>query len=211
MGTATSKLVESGVLQGAYAPPVEGLAVPAPLEGGKECEVVIPKDKKKGDTFLYDVGKGRMETLTVPKGKKPGDTIMHRTMGEIEKVIASTLHAIPGFIVIQSKPVIWSTASKAFFKASWNDQKENLSMAKAIGKLMQEAQESMLSKAIDLGCNAVLGMTVNITTDSSGSEGNSKLVIVTVCGTPCAVCPAGDIPAVKADVVVEPLYLNQVL
>ena len=79
-------------------------------------------------------------------------------------------------------------------------------MPKVIAELLQEAQESLLSQAIDLGCNAVLGISINITADSSGSDGNAKLVIVTVCGTPCSIIPAGDTPAVRADVIVEPLY-----
>lgn len=89
-------------------------------------------------------------------------------------------------------------------------EKENISMAKSIADLMQEAQEGLLTKTIELGCNAMLGMTINITTDSGGSEGNSKIVIVTLCGTPCSVAPAGNTPEVKADVIVEPLYLNPV-
>ena len=107
----------------------------------------------------------------------------------------------------------YSTASLAYMKIKWNDQKENLSMAKSAGELMQEAQEGFLSKAIDLSCNTVLGMTVNITTDSSGSEGNSKLVIVTVCGTPCCIAPStsSDIPNVDAELIVEPLYFNNVV
>ena len=109
--------------------------------------------------------------------------------------------------------LFYSTASLAYMKIKWNDQKENLSMAKSVGELMQEAQEGLLSKAIDLSCNAVLGMTVNITTDSSGSEGNSKLVIVTVCGTPCCIAPStsSDIPNVDAELIVEPLYFNNVV
>ena len=109
--------------------------------------------------------------------------------------------------------LFYSTASLAYMKIKWNDQKENLSMAKSAGELMQEAQEGFLSKAIDLSCNTALGMTVNITTDSSGSEGNSKLVIVTVCGTPCCIAPStsSDIPNVDAELIVEPLYFNNVV
>lgn len=76
-------------------------------------------------------------------------------------------------------------------------------MAKSIAELMQEAQEGLLSKAIDLGCNAVLGMTINITVDSSGPDGNSKIVLVTLCGTPCSVAPSKDLPGVNADDIVE--------
>ena len=84
-------------------------------------------------------------------------------------------------------------------------------MAKSIADLMQEAQEWLLSKAIDMGCNSVLGMTVNITTDSGGDDGSSKLVIVTVCGTPCIIAPSSDVPSVNSELIVEPLYMNAVL
>ena len=79
-------------------------------------------------------------------------------------------------------------------------------MAKQVADLLQEAQEGLLTKAIDVECNAVLGVTINITTDSSGDRGNSKIVIVTVCGTPCIVAPSADIPTVSVDAIVEPLY-----
>ena len=80
-------------------------------------------------------------------------------------------------------------------------------MSQKMGALLQEAQEGLLRKAIELQCNSVLGMTINITTDSSGEHGNAKCVIVTVCGTPCCVSPSADIPAVQVDAVVEPLFV----
>lgn len=49
-------------------------------------------------------------------------------------------------------------------------------------------------------------MTINITNDSSGEYGNSKIVIVTVCGTPCSIMPLKSLPAVNAEAVVVPLY-----
>lgn len=107
MGTSSSKHAETGVLQGAYPPPLEGIAVPSPPEPPQEYEVVIPPGMKKGNTFLHEI-KGQTMSLTVPKDKKGGDKMMGRTKGEIEKVVASTLHAIPGFVIVQSKPVIWA-------------------------------------------------------------------------------------------------------
>jgi hypothetical protein len=47
-------------------------------------------------------------------------------------------------------------------------------------------------------------MTINIANDSSGDT--SKLVVVTVCGTPCSVLPLRNLPAVNAEAVVVPLY-----
>ena len=108
MGTSSSKHAETGVLQGAYAPPIDGVAVPNPPEPPKEYEVTIPPGLKKGDTFLYDIN-GHKTAITVPsKDLRRGDTMMYRSKGEIEKVVASTLHSIPGFVIVQSKPVIWS-------------------------------------------------------------------------------------------------------
>ena len=46
--------------------------------------------------------------MIVPKGKHAGDTMMYRDKGKIEKVVASTLQTIPGFVTVQSKPVIWA-------------------------------------------------------------------------------------------------------
>ena len=86
-------------------------------------------------------------------------------------------------------------------------ESEQSSMARTVAGLLQEAQEGLLRKAIEVECNAVLGMTINITTDSSGERGNSKIVIVTVCGTPCVTVPSAEIPAVSVDAVVEPLYV----
>ena len=106
MGIGTSKHIETGVLQGAYPPPIDGVAVPSPPKAPEEYEVIIPPGKKKGDVFLHEL-KGQTVSITVPKDKKGGDKMIYRSRGEIEKVVASTLHAIPGFVIVQSKPVIW--------------------------------------------------------------------------------------------------------
>jgi uncharacterized protein YbjQ (UPF0145 family) len=84
-------------------------------------------------------------------------------------------------------------------------------MAKRMGGLLTDAQNKLLKKkAIEVGCNAVLGMTVNVTTDSSGSRGNSKIVIVTVCGTPSSVMPMQEVPTVTAQAI-TPLYAMAIL
>jgi hypothetical protein len=79
-------------------------------------------------------------------------------------------------------------------------------MGQIVGELMQEAQSEIMEQAVLAECNAVLGMTYNVTNDSSGEHGNFKVVIVTVCGTPCIVVPAAEQPMVEANVIVEPLY-----
>ena len=107
MGTSSSKHCESGVLQSAYAPPLPNTPVPDAPEGSHEHEVVIPKGLKKGDTFPVEI-KGQTVSVTVPKGNHSGDIIKYRDKGQIEKVLASTLPMVPGFVIVQSKPVIWA-------------------------------------------------------------------------------------------------------
>jgi uncharacterized protein YbjQ (UPF0145 family) len=157
--------------------------------------------------------RGENVTVTIPRQNpatgtpiKPGDAFRYATPSERDKVIASTLPTIPGMEIVQSKPVIWAIVSEAFFRFHMtNDQKEQTHMAKRMGGLLTDAQNKLLKKAIEVGCNAVLGMTVNVTTDSSGSRGNSKIVIVTVCGTPCSVMPMQEVPTVTAQAI-TPLY-----
>jgi uncharacterized protein YbjQ (UPF0145 family) len=217
MGTGSSRHEESGSLQGAYAPPLPGLTIPEPPLGAKKFKLKIPEGKKTGDAIVVNVD-GKTVRVFVPSGTnpvtgrnyKPGDYITWSRPGETEKVIASTLPTVPGMEIVQAKPIIWATASHAYFRSNWNDQSEQTSMAKGVGDLLQRAQEALLKKCIDVGCNAVLGMTITVTNDSSGERGNSKIVIVTVCGTPCSLLPMQTLPAVNADAVVIPLYATAV-
>ena len=122
---------------------------------------------------------------------------------EVDKVFATTLPTLPGFEVVQSKPIIWGSVSFSFHAGSHDQQ----IMGKKVGQLMQEAQSKILEQVLEHGCNAVLGMTFNVTNDSSGERGHQKLVIVTACGTPCVVMPTTSTAvAVDAEVIVEPLY-----
>ena len=59
--------------------------------------------------------------------------------------------------------------------------------AAQIPALLTKGYEALRQQAAELGCNAVLGITFNVTNDSSGERGNFKVVIATVCGTPCVV------------------------
>ena len=79
-------------------------------------------------------------------------------------------------------------------------------MSKKVGDLMQEAQTVLLQKTVEVGCNAILSINSNISIDSSGDSGNSKIVIVTVIGTPCVIMPATDLPAVNVEATVIPEY-----
>lgn len=115
---------------------------------------------------------------------------------------------VPGMKIVQSKPVVWATASHAFLNYKKIDhQRGPNSVAKTIKDLLHRAQENVLQETIAVGCNAVLGMSINVTTDSSsGEHGNSKIVIVTISGTPCSVMPMAKVPAVDVNNTVLPLY-----
>lgn len=211
MGTSSSRHEEHGTLPGAYAPPLEGIPVPAPLHPPQKFKVTVPKDKRGGDIMVVSV-RGESVAIQIPtihndtgQPYKPGEKFYY-TYSETRKVFASTLPTIPGMEIVQSKPIIWATASHAFFCAQFNDQKEQTKMAKGIADLLRRAQEQLLEKTIEVGCNAVLGMNINVTNDSSGERGNAKFVVVTVCGTPCSVLPLRELPAVNADAVVVPLF-----
>ena len=121
---------------------------------------------------------------------------------EIEKVIASTLPYVPGMEIVEAKPIIYGSVSHIF--AAWGNKES----AKKVGVLMKEAQEEILKVAIRVGCNSVLGMTFNVTNDSSGHNGRQKLVIVNDYGTPCNIVKKAEatMPIVEADAIVDPLY-----
>eukprot|EP00567_Pseudictyota_dubia_P009948 CAMPEP_0197462138 /NCGR_PEP_ID=MMETSP1175-20131217/58313_1 /TAXON_ID=1003142 /ORGANISM="Triceratium dubium, Strain CCMP147" /LENGTH=153 /DNA_ID=CAMNT_0042997571 /DNA_START=315 /DNA_END=776 /DNA_ORIENTATION=+ len=146
---------------------------------------------------------GVRKTIKIPKGLRSGDTFQFTdTASEIEKVFASTLPMVPGMEIVQAKPIIWGSVSYSF-RADPRDQQ---AMGSKVGQLMQEAQAKILEQVLRQKCNACLGMTFNVTNDSSGERGHAKMVIVTACGTPCVVVPTASAHAIEANVVVEPLY-----
>jgi membrane protease subunit (stomatin/prohibitin family) len=105
-------------------------------------------------------------------------------------------------MVAEAKPIIWGSVSCSFGAGGRMQQ----TMGLKVGTLMQDAQSEIIKQAVHAERNAVLGMTYNVTNDSSGERGNCKVVIVTVCGTPCVVMPEGEQPTVvEANVIVEPL------
>ena len=188
MGIASSKVIFTGILKGAY--PVTKYEGSFGLVGPKEVSVTIPHGKKSGDTMTVDVH-GKEYEVEIPHnddGEKlrAGDCFQYKYFkGDTHRVIASTMSTVAGTKVVRQKQVIYAHVSKAFIKVKWNDQKEQIGMARKVPSLVKEAQEELLGKAIEMECNAVLGITTNVTTDSSGSEGNSKLIIITMMGTPC--------------------------
>jgi uncharacterized protein YbjQ (UPF0145 family) len=210
MGTTASTQLVHGTLKGAYPPPIrhETSSRPPPLQV-RSFEVTIPPGHGPGNVFAFVI-EGRKHSVTVPAGKKAGDKIMYTyKVVDLTKVYASTLHALPGMAIVSAKPIVFGSVSYAFLVVSTGISGQ-LSMGQQVGRLMQEAQDEILRQAIELECNAVLGMSFTVTNDSSGDAGRSKLVIVTVCGTPCVIMPQSeqDIPVVQATAMVVPLYLD---
>lgn len=59
-----------------------------------------------------------------------------------------------------------------------------------IGDLVQQAQDQLTSQAMQLDCNAVLGMQFSVTTD-----GKDKTPVIFAFGTPCVVLQSASMPA----------------
>jgi len=57
-------------------------------------------------------------------------------------------------------------------------------MGNMVGSLMQSANAEMCRQAQQIGANAILGLSFNVTNDSSGEHGTYKNVICTLMGTP---------------------------
>ena len=184
-------------------PPIAPVTTALP-RGPKRYTIRVPQDKHGGMDITVSL-EGRNLTLRIPAGKGPGDTFSYTQKAETEKVYASTLPTLPGFEIIQSKSIAWGSVSYAFYSSGGTNGQQ--SMGKLVSRLLQDAQTQILEQAIHQGCNAVLGLTYNVTNDSSGNHGNSKQVIVTCCGTPRIVLPSAREPAVEVDAVVEPLYM----
>lgn len=132
------------------APILEGVTPLPSLK--KKFKITVPANKKGGDTTFFAV-QGERVTVRIPRNCNAGDkfTYIH---SQKRKVYSSTLPTIPGMEIVQSKPVIWATASHAFCSAIFNDTKEQNKMAKGIGSLLMNAQNQLLEKTIEVDCNA---------------------------------------------------------
>mmetsp|Transcript_85544 Transcript_85544/g.128181 ORF Transcript_85544/g.128181 Transcript_85544/m.128181 type:complete len:210 (-) Transcript_85544:199-828(-) len=208
MGGGSSKVVASGSLQGAYAPPLHDMTLPPALQSEQDFSVTVPQGKQGGDTMIVAVH-GQNTEIQIPSLKKDGsrfkagDRFMFRHRGDAHKVIASTLPSLPGTIIIESKPIIWASVTSAF---SGGNEGRGSMIANQVASLMQQAQGELLKRTVEVGCNVVLGVTTNVTTDSSGERGYMKLIIITMTGTPCNVVPVETIPAVPAEAVLVPMH-----
>lgn len=144
MGTSSSKFKESGTLPGASCLPTIP-TMPLPLEGPRELIVRVPPGKQSGDTIRVEstlTGKSYMVTIPKrPNGKNQveGESFKYRDPGDVNRVMASTRSSIPGFRVVEQKPIVWSTVARAF-----SQSKESTNMIHMTGPLLQEAQEGLI-------------------------------------------------------------------
>lgn len=204
MGAQASTIRTGGTLDGAYPPPLTtNLPVP---DSTVSVSVTIPPNKLPGHSFLVTY-KGQEHVIRVKHPMKPGQTINIK-LNDTTKIYASTLHSLPGMEIVQARPLVYGSVSHAFTSSGNGYGQQD--MGNKVGSLMQKAQHQILMQAAEVGCNAVLAMSFNVTNDSSGQHGNHKNVVVTVCGTPCSVVKTGQGPVIEADVIVEPLYYTQV-
>jgi uncharacterized protein YbjQ (UPF0145 family) len=179
MGSSSSKhYFSSGTLVGATAPPLQ--ALPPPLRRSRKHRVVAKRKYKAGESVKVEI-EGETIHVDAPKRLKKGQTFVY-VSSDIDKVIASTLPRVPGMKIVQAKPIIWGSVS---FDYSYSEEE----MGKMTGRLMLEAQAQLLEQAVRSECNAVLAITFNITTNTSGFDGSIKMCVVTACGTPCSVVP----------------------
>jgi uncharacterized protein YbjQ (UPF0145 family) len=81
--------------------------------------------------------------------------------GERNKVIASTLHALPGATIVECKPMIWASFTQT------HHGYDQATAGKSVAYLFQKCQAELLERTIEVGCNAVLGVTYNVTNDSA--------------------------------------------
>ena len=227
MGGVSGKMSSGGVLRSASAPPLDGFVFasqtshdtrPATSDNSYSqhghLKFKVPHGKKGGDTIMIKpTSSGPTLSVKIPRGKVSGDLFSLNdvarpdsdTIQELRlhtEVYTCALQCIPGMVVVAAKPFIYACASETFpvYHGA------NLGGVTAtVNQLMNDAHSKMIQLAIECGCNAVLGMSFNITNDSSGDDGRQKTVIVTLGGTPSVVTKASDIPVVTATTFTIPL------
>jgi uncharacterized protein YbjQ (UPF0145 family) len=193
MGTGSSTArtsCDSGTLLGASP---AGDSMPPPLRKTEKFMIKVPADKKTGDKLSVDI-QGRLVNVTIPRGTgdrtlRGGDRFEVTTPGDRNKVLASTLHALPGFSVVECKAMIFASVTQA--QSVYGNTLISATTAADVGKsvslLLQQCQGELLERTTAVGCNAVLGVSSTVANDSSGETGSEKVIIVTMMGTPCIV------------------------
>lgn len=207
MGLSESKETAGGTLVGAYGPPLDGISTPEPPKGARKFYVRVPEDAKPGESFIIEI-EGENFRVHPPSGVTGGMKFPYKHPAEIHKVFASTLNNVPGMLIVQSKPIIWSSVSH---NVSGSGAKR---MTHLTQTCLQDAQAELLRQAIATGCNACLGINFNITASRVGRDNNTyndTAIVVTAYGTPCSVVLAENMPAVRAEAVVQPLFNADVI
>jgi hypothetical protein len=178
---------DSGTLLGASP---SGVSKPPPLRGFEKFMIKIPADKKSGDKLKINI-RGRFVDITIPRGVvdnrllRGGDQFEVSTPGDRNKVIASTLHTLPGLTIVECKPMIFASVTSSFTYIMQYTHAADV--GKSVTALLQQCQAELLERTMAVGCNAVLGVSNTVANDSSGETGTRKVIIVTMTGTPCIV------------------------
>lgn len=182
--TVRRKAASGGALPGSRVEPRR--AVPVQEEFMQQVDVAVPRNVKLGDAFTVAFG-GAMRTVTatVPPGLK-----QRVTMCRSSRMVASTLHAAPpGFRVELQMPIIHATYCESYqFWYRLNDTSAKDAAART-GPVLQQVQAGLLDQAARINCNAVLGITFSFSTESTGVQGQYKLLTVTGFGTPVLIVP----------------------
>ena len=122
MGLGSSKFFSKGSLKGAYAPPLPGIVLPPKMDPKlKTYKATVPHDKRPGDKMIFVID-GKEIAISIPRGKKPGEKFQFE-YGNRERVIASTLPALPGATIVEAKPMIFANVSHAFYRNNLNNRK----------------------------------------------------------------------------------------
>ena len=164
-----------GTLQGAYA---RNSLIP-PLPSPLPCVAAQSRASAGGVTLTVQAG-GGLVNVVIPDGLGPGDTF-NVSVPDNTRVICSNLPTVPGHEIVLAKPIIWATdCAGAPPTRSWVQEKA--------GSLLQKVQAQLIQQAIQQVCNAVLGVTFNVSSETYGG------VQVTILGTPCFVAPRRSLP-----------------
>jgi hypothetical protein len=132
-----------------------------------------------------------MVLMTVPEGFDPlkAGRFKYTHVGDVDKVIATTLPMVPGYDVALSKSIVFGCETIIFDDRGYSGKP---TLAKTIAKLTQEAQNQVNSLAIEHSCNAVLSMQFNVAMSHLPS-GKACKVAVSCFGTPCVIVPSASV------------------
>lgn len=146
----------------------------------------------------------RISGGAVQEDGKPRRTKINEPPQEAPVVICGTIHSsdvtvtslnVPPMgskLASQADPV-WVSVSHTMTKtvkfggAKYSNYQAQVqeAMENSVGDLMDRAKLELCKEARSVGCNAVLGMTFNISKDSNGECSSSTKISLMMMGTPC--------------------------